>query len=90
MAKSQPIPESRLDAIAEDLSSRLVDDQGKPPSPDEVKQAVEDKARELADAPVQDFVPLLAEHAARDELLQHGVHPNLEPEAPPVEDGSPA
>ena len=82
MAASHPIPESRLDAIAEDLSSRLVDEQGNAPSPEEVKRAVEDKARELSDAPVQDFVPLLAEHAARDELLEQGVHPNLESKAP--------
>ena len=82
MSASHPLPESHLDAIAEDLSSRLVDEEGRSPSPDDVKQAVEDKARALSDAPVQDFVPLLAEHAARDELLQRVVHPKLDPEAP--------
>ena len=35
------------------------------------------KAESFADAPVQEFVPLLIEHQARDELRQHGLHLDL-------------
>jgi hypothetical protein len=39
-----------------------------------VANVVEAKAESLAEAPLQEFVPLLIEHQARDELRQHGLH----------------
>jgi hypothetical protein len=56
---------------AERLQERYAHGDG-PLSDDEVLETVEDVADELRVAPVQTFVPLIAEHLARDRL-QHRV-----------------
>jgi len=43
-----------------------------------VERAVDDAAAPYADAPVQEFVPLLVEHEARDELRQQGIRRELD------------
>ena len=63
----------RVEGLKRRLCDELVDDQGQPPEPDEVERVVTAKAEALLDAPVQEFVPLLIEHQARDELRQHGL-----------------
>jgi hypothetical protein len=54
-----------------------VDAHGHTAEPDDVARVVDAKAESFADAPVQEFVPLLIEHEARDELRQHGLHRDL-------------
>ena len=51
----------------------LTDSNGNKPDPELIEQAVDDAAGGFADAPVQDFVPLLVEHDARDELREEGM-----------------
>ena len=63
----------RIVAVADRLSKELVDEHGAPADPEQVKAAVEAAGAELADAPVQEFVPLLVEHEARQELRQQGL-----------------
>ena len=76
----------RIDAVKDRLSSELVDQEGHPADPDQVARAVETAGAELADAPVQEFVPLLVEHDAREELRrQQGLHRELSD----VDDGAP-
>ena len=56
-----------LDAAAEKLTRTYAGDTG-PFSSEEVTDAVYDAAEQLEDAPVQTFVPLLAEKKARSAL----------------------
>jgi hypothetical protein len=44
------------------------------------------KAESLADAPLQEFLALLIEHQARDELRERGLHRNLHA---PIEEAKP-
>jgi hypothetical protein len=87
MTQRSPIPEKRRQAIASQLEERLVDDDGSPPPRERIEAVVEEKAQELADAPVQDYVPLLTEHKARDELMDEGFHPD--PTKGPDDDAPP-
>jgi hypothetical protein len=81
-----PIPDERVTAISRRIRAGLVDDHGRHPEVEEVRQVVEETAAELADAPIQDFVPLLTEHQARDAL--HGAGLRLGPPRPSTdEDG---
>ena len=73
MADNNPY-DSRVNHVKQRLLDELVDDTGHPADPDDVDRVVDAKAESLADAPVQEFVPLLIEHQARDELRQHGLH----------------
>ena len=66
--------DARVDAVKQRLQHDLVDDQGRPAPTEDVDRVVEAKAESFADAPVQEFVPLLIEHQARDELRQQGLH----------------
>jgi len=79
----------RLDLVQERLRDDLVDEGGNRAPADEVEAVVADKAEALADAPVQDFVPLLVEHQAREELRHHGLNRTF-PDEPqePVDPGS--
>jgi hypothetical protein len=63
----------RVDAVKHRLHDDLVDETGHPADPADVDRVVDAKAESLADAPVQEFVPLLIEHQARDELREHGI-----------------
>jgi hypothetical protein len=63
-----------LDAIADRLALRLVTTAGQPASHDHVADVVDAAARLLADAPLQQFVPLLVENAARGTLYNEGLH----------------
>ena len=69
--------DSRVEILKRRLREDLIDDQGQPPDPDDVARVVDAKAESLADAPVQEFVPLLVEHQARDELRQQGLRRDL-------------
>jgi hypothetical protein len=67
----------RIDGLAERLSEELVDAAGKPADGAHVAEVVQHAAERLADAPIQDFVPLLVENEARDELRHEGLHRTL-------------
>lgn len=59
---------SRLGPIADRLSERLADGEGQHPATEHVAEVVEAKGAEVSDAPIQDFVPLITDRKARDEL----------------------
>jgi hypothetical protein len=59
--------------MTERIEEHLVDADGNAASSDVVAAVVEDKAARLEDAPVEEFVPLLVENHARDELHQRGL-----------------
>ncbi len=69
--------DTRTEVVKQRLQEELVDEQGRPAEPDDVASVVQAKAESLAEAPLQEFVPLLIEHQARDELRQHGLHRDL-------------
>lgn len=69
--------DKRLEHVKQRLHDEMVDEKGRPAEPDEVDSIVDAKAESLSDAPVQEFTPLLIEHAARDELRQQGLHRDL-------------
>ena len=71
------VHDKRVEVMKQRLQEELVDEQGHPAEPDDVASVVEAKAESLSEAPLQEFVPLLIEHQARDELRQHGLHRNL-------------
>lgn len=75
--EEQTPQDKRIETVKERLQDDLVDDQGRPADEDAVNRAVEAAAKPLADAPVQEFAPLLVEHGARDELRQQGLHRDL-------------
>ena len=60
----------RIDEVKSRLQADLTDSNGNKPDPELIEQAVDAAAAGFADAPVQDFVPLLVEHDARDELAR--------------------
>jgi hypothetical protein len=68
--------DQRVESVKQRLREDLVDEQGQPAEPHEVARVVDAKADSFADAPVQEFVPLLIEHQARDERHQ-GLHRDL-------------
>jgi hypothetical protein len=76
MAEKNP-NDTRVEILKRRLQEDLIDTQGQPPEPDDVSRVVDAKVESLAHAPVQDFVPLLVEHQARDELRQQGLHRDL-------------
>ena len=65
--------------VMQRLEGDLVDADGRPAEPDEVERVVREKAESLGDAPLQEFLTLLIEHEARDELRTRGLHRNLGP-----------
>ena len=73
MAENTP-QDKRLEDMKHRLHDELVDEHGRPAEPDQVDRVVDSKAESLAGAPVQEFIPLLIEHEARDELRHHGLH----------------
>jgi hypothetical protein len=79
--RPSPLTDERVEKISERLSEELIDSQGHHPDVAAVRPVVEESAAELADAPIQEFVPLLAEHRARDALHDAGLH--LDPTAVP-------
>lgn len=70
--------DKRIEPLTDRLADDLVDEDGEPADPDVVQQAVEEAAAPYTDAPVQEFVPLLVEHEARDDLRQQGLRRDLE------------
>ena len=70
--------EKRIDPVKDRLADDLVDDDGRPPDPEVVDRAVDEAAAPYAEAPVQEFVPLLVEHEARDELRRQGLRRELD------------
>lgn len=74
----------RIDSIAERLADEYVTAAGEAPEREHVADVVAQAAEPLADAPVQDFVPLLVENAARDRMHEEGHHvePSEEDTAP--------
>ena len=73
MNKGSPY-DRRVETVKARLQDELVDEGGRPAEPGDVEEVVDAKAQALADAPVQEFVPLLIEHQARDELRRRGLH----------------
>jgi hypothetical protein len=69
--------DKRVEIVKQRLQNELVDDKGRPVEPGEVDSVVDATAESLASAPVQEFVPLLIEHQATDELRQRGLHRDL-------------
>jgi hypothetical protein len=74
---TEEFSDKRVEIVTRRLQEELVDEAGHPAVPSEVETVVAAKAQRLADAPVQEFVPLLVEHQARDELRGHGLHRDL-------------
>lgn len=63
------IEDGQLSAAADHLNQSSVKEKGEF-SEDEIRAAVSDAAEQLRDAPIQGFVPLLAENKARDALQE--------------------
>jgi hypothetical protein len=76
MTENNPY-DQRVYSVKQRLHDELVDANGHPADPNDVDRVVDAKAESLADAPVQEFVPLLIERQARDELRAHGLHRDL-------------
>jgi hypothetical protein len=70
--------DKRVELVKQRLHKELVDEQGRPAERSEVDSVVDAKAASFASAPVQEFVPLLIEHQARDDLRQQGLHRELD------------
>jgi hypothetical protein len=66
---------NRLDDVSRLLADRLEDEEGNRADPAEVEEVVRAKAEELQDARITEFVPLLTERKATDELRERGLHP---------------
>jgi hypothetical protein len=62
-----------IDSIADRLAHELVTTAGEPVSHDHVVDVVEAAAKPFADAPLQQFVPLLVENAARSQFRREGI-----------------
>jgi hypothetical protein len=69
--------DARIEHLKGRLQEDLVDDDGNAADSAEVDRVVEAAAEGLADAPIQEFTPLLIEHQARDELREQGLHRDL-------------
>jgi hypothetical protein len=70
--------DTRVQRVVERLQDELVDSDGRPADTEVVAAAVTSAAEELNDAPVQEFMPLLVEHQALEELREQGLHRDLE------------
>ena len=68
----------QLDDVSRLLATRLEDEEGNLAHPAEVAEAVRAMARQLEEARITEFVPLLTERKARDELRERGLHPRWE------------
>lgn len=66
--------DKRVDQLKQRLEDELVGDDGQPAPAEEIRRVVDDSAEALAEAPIQDFVPILIEHDARAELRRGGLH----------------
>lgn len=77
--------DERVEAVTHRLKGDLVDEGGRPAEPGEVERVGNETAKAFADAPVQEFVPLLIEHQARDELRGHGLRRDSVGDEPPDE-----
>ena len=84
--------DKRIENVKDHIGEDLVDEAGEPADKRAIAEAVDAAAASFAEAPVQEFVPLLVEHDARDELRKQGLHRDLgdDDSAPPSEepDGS--
>jgi hypothetical protein len=78
MNDQRPHGKIRLDDIARRLQSRFIDSEGRHASEHEVDELVASTARRFAEAPLQDFVPLLVEHQAADALRTRGMRLNVD------------
>jgi len=65
--------EKRIGQVAERLEDTLVDDAGRPADKHIVEEAVAKRAASFEDAPVQEFVPLLVENQAGNDLRERGL-----------------
>jgi hypothetical protein len=68
MAQTEP-----MSSIANRLADGLVTTSGEPASQRHVEEIVEATAKSFAGARLQQFVPLLVEHQARDTLRREGM-----------------
>ena len=76
--------DKRIEVLASRLSREFKGPDGSAVDEQHIVEVVQSKARELDDAPIQDFVPLLTEHKAVEDLRAAGLHRELpdQPEAP--------
>jgi hypothetical protein len=78
MGNPKEAADDQLDGVSRLLANRLEDEEGNQADPAEVAEVVRAKAHELEDARITEFVPLLTERKARDELRARGLHPRWE------------
>jgi hypothetical protein len=78
--RDNAIEDRRLEDMVSRLEERLINDAGDHADRQHVEAIVARRAQDLAEAPVQDFVPLLTEHGAREDLRNEGFRPLPEPE----------
>ena len=74
------VNDKRLDTLKHQLHYELVDEEGNPADAQDVDDVVTATREHLADEPVQDYVPLLIDHEARDELRRRGLHRKFDPD----------
>jgi hypothetical protein len=74
MAEASEPVQKRLESLVDRLEDDLVDEDGASPDRQHITDIVSDVASKFEEAPVQDFVPLLVEHDARDVLADEGLH----------------
>ena len=77
----EPDQDRRIESLVDRLQVDLVDDEGVGADRQLVAEVVTDAASKFDGAPVQDFVPLLVEHHAREALADEGLHRVLPNEA---------
>jgi len=75
MSSDEEEHDRRMDDIADRLQARFADADGHHADDDEIDDIVHLKADAFADARLQEFVPLLVEHQASDELRDRGMRP---------------
>jgi hypothetical protein len=68
MGERDTLENPQIRAVADRMESKFSDDG--PLTAEEVDEVVRDSAESLDDAPVQTFVPLLAEHKANTRLRE--------------------
>src|SRR5262249_40204384 len=67
------VAEKRMQQVAARLGETLVDDEGRPADKHVVEEVVAERAAALEEAPVQEFVPLLVENQAGNDLRERGL-----------------
>ena len=79
--------DKRIAALGQHLADAMMGADGNDADPQHIEEVVRAHAAQFRDAPIKDFVPLLVENRARDELHREGLRTRIpdEPEGPVVE-----